>query len=344
MTAATPAILVVGPSWVGDMVMAQSLFMRLVEQVPRPYIHVLAPGWTRPLLERMPEVEGSLEMPVGHGRLGLLQRLRLGRRVAGLGFDQAIILPNSIKSALVPWWAGIPRRTGWRGEMRFGLLNDIRRLDADALPMTVQRFVALGLPPGADPEPVPIPIPSLQVRQEQVTQARQSLGLQEATDRPILALCPGAEYGPAKQWPAAYYGELARLRHAQGWDPWLFGSKKDRQVCAEINSHARGVCRDLTGRTGLGEAVDLMSQADAVVSNDSGLMHVAAALGRPLVAIYGSSDPSHTPPLGGHKHILYRGLECSPCFRRICPLGHTDCLHGIRVEQVSKALDGLTAA
>ncbi len=339
MSASACTILIVGPSWIGDMVMAQSLFIRLIEREPRPYIHVLAPGWTRPLLERMPEVAGSIEMPLGHGRLGLHLRHRISRHLAGLDFDQAIVLPNSLKSALAPWWAGIPRRTGWRGEMRYGLLNDIRRLDKRALTMTVQRFVALGLPPGADPKPVPTP--HLVVRAEQVKQAMQDHGLSKTAARPILALCPGAEYGPAKQWPAAFYGELAGLRHAQGWDICLFGSDKDRKVCAEINAIAKGVCQDLSGRTGLGEAVDLMSQADAVVSNDSGLMHVAAALERPLVALYGSSDPKHTPPLGKRNRILYRGLECSPCFKRTCPLGHTDCLKGVPVARVCEALDGL---
>ncbi len=341
MSVSDPAVLVVGPSWVGDMVMAHSLFQRLAERSPKPRIHVLAPGWTRPLLERMPEVAGSVEMPLGHGSLGLGQRRRLGHELRAQAFDQAIVLPNSLKSALVPWWAKIPQRSGWRGEYRYGLLNDLRPLDKQALPMTVQRFLALAEPPGNIPDS--IPEPRLHVDQAQADQAMQALGLEKQHGRPVLALCPGAEYGPAKQWPTEHFARLSKERHAAGWDVWLFGSAKDQPVCAAINTASGGACRDLAGRTSLGQAIDLLAQADAVVSNDSGLMHVAAAVQSPLVALYGSSDPSHTPPLGKRKRILYLNLDCSPCFKRDCPLGHTRCLQDIGVGQVQQAIDELRA-
>jgi heptosyltransferase-2 len=319
------------------MVMAQSLFMTLRRREPAPRIHVLAPGWTESLLARMPEVSEFIEMPLGHGRLGLLQRWRLGRRLALRGYHQAIVLPNAWKSALVPYWARILRRTGWLGEMRYGLLNDIRRLDTTALPMTVQRFVALGLSAETEGSPA-IPVPRLDIKVAAVQRALSQLGLNKRARRPLLALCPGAEYGPAKRWPAALFGQLARHMHDAGWDVWLFGSENDRKVCADVNGFSKGVCSDLSGRTSLGQAADLLSLADRTVSNDSGLMHVAAALGHPLVAIFGSSDPNHTPPLSDRSQVVTLNLPCSPCFRRECPLGHTDCLRRLPLERVLAAL------
>ncbi len=333
----TPSrILVVGPSWVGDMVMAQSLFKALAEKHPGVAIDVLAPGWSLPLLERMPEVSQAIDMPLGHGQFGLKQRWRLGKSLARRNYDQAILLPNSWKSALTPFAAGIPIRTGWVGEMRYGLLNDIRRLDKSRLTMTVQRFVALAEP--ADVKEVPsIQAPELTVRPEDVELALNALHLERDGSR-LLVLCPGAEYGAAKRWPESRYGELAAEMMDLGWSVWLFGSEKDRAVCRAINDYAGDRCVDLSGVTSLAQAVDLMSLADAVVSNDSGLMHVAAALDRPLVAVYGSSDPGFTPPLNRRHRVISMGLECSPCFKRECPEGHLDCLNGIGVEQVASAL------
>ncbi len=334
------ATLVVGPSWVGDMVMAQSLFKVLKRRHPQAAIDVLAPGWSLPLLERMPEVRAGIEMPLGHGQLGLTERWRLGRSLRGR-YDRAIVLPNSWKSAIVPFAAGIPCRTGWRGEMRHGLLNDLRLLDKSRLTMTVQRFVALGVESG-DTLPS-IPEPSLRVSPAEVQAALAAHGLEKRPGQPLLALCPGAEYGPAKRWPEEKFGELAQKFLDQGWKVWLFGSEKDRRVCDNIAARAAG-CRNLAGETSLAEAVDLLSLADAVVSNDSGLMHVAAALERPLAAIYGSSDPGFTPPLNERHVIVHHDLACSPCFERECPLGHLRCLKEITVSEVMGALQGMMSS
>ncbi|WP_456404086.1 lipopolysaccharide heptosyltransferase II [Thiolapillus sp.] len=331
------AILVVGPSWVGDMVMAQSLFRVLKSQHPEVAIDVLAPGWSLPLLARMPEVREGLEMPLGHGELALRRRWRLGRSLQGR-YRQAILLPNSWKSAIIPWAARIPRRTGWLGEMRFGLLNDIRKLDKSFLSMTVQRFVALAHAPDVA-RPPSIPPPHLEVRAADVASALEAMQLQKPAAQRVLALCPGAEYGDAKRWPEENYGDLARRYVESGWQVWLFGSDKDRPVCDNIAARAGAGCENLAGRTSLAQAVDLLSLADAVVSNDSGLMHVAAALERPLVAIYGSSDPGFTPPLNARHEILSLGLDCSPCFKRECPLGHLRCLRDLSIEQVQTALE-----
>jgi heptosyltransferase-2 len=318
------------------MVLAQSLFKILARRHLDAVIDVLAPAWSLPLLARMPEVHEALAMPLGHGQLGLQARFRLGRQLLDRRYDQAILLPNSWKSALTPFWAKIPHRTGYLGEVRWGLLNDVRRLDKARLPMTVQRFVALGLEAGL-PLPTPLPTPSLLVDPAAVTAALERLGL-TAPPGPLLGLCPGAEYGPAKRWPPEHFAAIARDRLAAGWTVWLFGSAKDIPVGQAISTQLDGRGVDLSGRTSLAEAVDLLSLTTAVVSNDSGLMHVAAALGRPLVALYGSSDPGFTPPLSPQAQILSLPLECRPCFQRECPLGHLRCLRDLGPEQVLAAL------
>jgi heptosyltransferase-2 len=328
---APSSVLVVGPSWVGDMVMAQSLFMSLQAADPALAIDVLAPGWSLPILARMPEVRAGIAMPLGHGQFGLAARWRLGRQLALAAYDRAIVLPGSFKSALVPFFAGIPRRSGFRGEMRWGLLNDLRRLDKTALPMTVQRFVALGLPAGASAPPL-TPRPRLVADPANFARLVTLLGLHPG--RPAVAFMPGAEYGPAKQWPLPYYAELARRLVAEGYQLWVLGSNKDSAAADEICRGAGADAFNLCGRTQLADAVDLLDAAVAAVTNDSGLMHVAAALDTPMVAIYGSSTPTHTPPLSEQARVLYRGIECSPCFARTCPLGHTRCLTEIRPDEV----------
>ncbi|MEJ2655161.1 MAG: lipopolysaccharide heptosyltransferase II [Acidihalobacter sp.] len=337
MSPAGDRCLIVGPSWVGDMIMAQSLFIRLGERGLE--IDVLAPAWTEPLLARMPEVRDAVNMPVGHGELGLGRRLRVARDLRSRGYGCAIVLPNSLKSALIPWLAGIPRRTGFRGEYRYGLLNDLRRLYKRQLPRTVQRFVALGLPRGKSPELEDCPRPRLRVESSAGRAARERLGL--SIDRPVLALCPGAEFGPSKRWPPAHFAAVARRYRTLGWQTWVFGSQRDFEAAEAVCQDAGPDCFNLAGQTSLGEVIDLMAQASAVVSNDSGLMHMAAALDRPLVAVYGSSDPGFTPPLSPYARIERLDLACSPCFQRECPLKHLDCLHGLHPDRVIRALDGL---
>lgn len=344
MSAPTPRrILVIGPSWVGDMVMAQTLFSALRQQHPQCIIDVLAPDWSRPILDRMPEVNQALSLPFAHGELRIGERRGLGRQLRDQ-YDQSIVLPNSLKSALLPWWARVPVRTGWRGEMRYGLLNDLRVLDKAALPLMVQRFVALALPEDA---PVPslddITPPHLQINDDQVSAALADKGLDR--QRPVTALCPGAEFGPAKRWPEQHYAEVARARIAAGGQVWIFGSGNDvpvaEAICAALSPQDQAYVHVLAGKTSLAQAVDLMSCADAVVTNDSGLMHIAAALGRPLVAVYGSTSPGFTPPLGKHVEVVRLGLSCSPCFERECPLGHLDCLNKLAPSRVLDALAAL---
>jgi len=318
------------------MVMAQSLFMTLKASDPECQIDVLAPEWSFPLLDRMPEVSKGISMPLMHGQFGFSKRVQLGKQLSSVKYDQAILLPNSWKSALIPFFANIPLRTGYIGEARWGLLNDARKLDKKKLSMTVQRFVGLGLVKSKDKFPdYPIPVLSIKKKDQQAVSEKFQL---EPSNK-ILALCPGAEYGPAKQWPAEHYAELAKQKIAQGWTVFIFGSAKDKSVSEQINQLSKNSCHDFSGKTSLAEAVDLMSLSQVVVSNDSGLMHVAAALNKKTIAIYGSSDPGFTPPLNSSAKVIYLNLECSPCFKRECPLGHTQCLTNISPEQVLFEID-----
>lgn len=333
--------LVVGPSWVGDMVMAHSLFMALRTRFPALQIDVLAPAWSQPLLAAMPEVKQALTMPLQHGELGLGKRYRLGKALRDKAYDWAIVLPSSLKAALVPFWANIPVRTGYRGEWRYGWLNDMRPLDKSVLTMTVQRFVALGLPADAALPPDITP-PRLQVSAAHTAAVKQRFLTFPAPPREgsLLALCPGAEYGSAKRWLPEYFAEVARYQMTQGGTVLLLGSNKDAAITATIAAAVNAPhCLDLAGKTSLAEAIALLALADTVVSNDSGLMHIAAAVGTPVIALYGSSDPSYTPPLSDTAHIVYLGLECSPCFKRECPLGHLDCLRQISPQQVIHHLE-----
>ena len=331
-------ILIIGPAWVGDMVMAQVLFTFLKQQYPSAIIDVLAPDWSRALLERMPEVRRAIAMPLGHRQLGLKQRWQLGKSLRAERYDQAIVLPNSWKSALIPFAARIAQRTGWCGEMRYGLLNDKRYLDKMALPLMVQRFLALGLPKHAA-LPSDFTEPTLKITSYSISQALAKFNL--SVEKPILALCPGAEFGPAKRWPAKHFAAIAEEKIKSNWQVWLFGSVKDQLVAQEIQQLTQHACVDLTGKTNLAEAIDLLSVVSLVLTNDSGLMHVAAALQRAIVVLYGSSSPKFTPPLAEKVKILSLNLVCSPCFQRECPLQHLKCLQDLSPNLVLEAMNKL---
>jgi heptosyltransferase-2 len=332
-------VLVVGPSWVGDMVMAQALYKLLRQQNSVVEIHVVAPPWSLPVLARMPEVARGIELDVKHGELALGRRRALGRQLRAERYTRAIVLPRSAKAALVPWFARVPRRTGFRGEWRYGLLNDVRALDA-RFDQTVKRFVALGQPADARPsQPLP---PSLQPRltSDAHNLARLRTAHQLAAGVPLVALMPGAEYGPAKRWPAAHYGALAAELAAAGANVVVLGSAKERAIGDEVAALAANPrVRNLCGATSLADVVDLLAAAEVAVSNDSGLLHVAAAAAAPVVAIYGSSSPSFTPPLTDAAAIVYLALECSPCFARDCPLNHLRCLNDLAPATVLRAVE-----
>jgi heptosyltransferase-2 len=329
-------ILVIGPAWVGDMMMAQTLFKLLKSIDPQTEIDVLAPAWSLPLLARMPEVSAALVMPLGHGQLNLRERYRIGKGLRIKSYTQAIVLPNSFKSALIPWFAKIPKRTGWLRELRSLIMNDTRRLDKKRYPLMIEQFMALGLlPDGVLPAEYPLPLLEISpAAQERTLEKYQLLSPQ----RPILAICPGAEFGPAKRWPEKYYADVANQKLNEGWDVWIFGSQKDVPVADTIMSLTKNRCVSFAGKTKLEEAVDLIALATAVVSNDSGLMHIAAALNKPLVAVYGPTSAGFTPPLNKDARVLSLQLDCQPCFQRECPLKHHRCMKELLPQQVIQAL------
>jgi len=328
-------ILIIGPSWVGDAMLMQPMLLRLKQRHPGCRIDVLAPPWTAALLGAMPEVDETITNPFSHGALALGARFRLGKKLRGAQYDQAIVLPNSLKSALVPFFAHIPLRTGFVGEARYGLLNDARKLVKKHLPLMMERFAQLAENPG-DTIPRPLVNPRLEVSAARRDAVLHKLGL--VTDQPVAVFCPGAEYGPAKRWPQTYFAEIAQRLRNHGYAVWLVGSAKDKEIADKIIALGNAGCRNLCGITDLGDAIALLSRAQLVVSNDSGLMHLAAALDRPMLALFGSSSPQFTPPLSAHAEIIKLDLKCSPCFKRECPLGHFNCMKQLTPDLVWKDL------
>jgi heptosyltransferase-2 len=300
--------------------MAQPLLARLRAKHPQARLEALGPPWVAPVLRRMPEVDEVIEADFRHGALQLGARWRLARALRTRGYDLALVLPNSWKSALVPFFAGIPVRAGYTGEARHVLLN--RRYRASGAPMA-EHYAALA-DAAAAAVPGPLPATALRADPAHAAAAAARFGIRGE----YCVLCPGAEYGPAKRWP--YFAELAPRLPVPAV---LLGSAKDAEACAGIPG------LNLAGRTTLDEAMDLIAGARFVVANDSGLMHIAAALGRPLVALFGSSSPEHTPPRSESARVLWLRLECSPCFARVCPLGHLRCLREITVEHVLATLN-----
>jgi len=311
------------------------LFITLKKLYPNCVIDVVSPEWSLPLLERMPEVRSGISLPVLHGQFSLMIRVKKGLSLRKNKYTHAIVIPRSWKSALVPYFAGIPVRTGFRGEMRFGLLNDIRKLDKQLLTQTVQRYVAHAYDGeiGGTPD---IPPPVLSVDELNRNKVLADFGLDR--EKRIVGMMPGAEYGEAKQWPIENYAELAASLVKDGYQVWVLGSSKDEVAGQKIIEGIKGSAVSLCGKTKLADVIDLLSCMEQVVTNDSGLMHVAAAMGVRVNAIYGSSTPAYTPPLTKNNKIFYKDRDCSPCFSRTCKYGHYKCLTDISVDEVLGAI------
>lgn len=337
-TDTTSPILLVGPSWVGDMVMAASLVAAMRQRFPNRPVDVLAPPAALPIATLIEGVRHAIPLGFGHGQFGLSGRWKIGRSLKSAGYGSAIVLPRAFKAAIPPFAARIRERIGYAAEGRSILLTDARS-DADRkTARTIDRFVALAGPAGQPPAS-----PRPRLRQPELDFAALDARFGLSSDRPILGLCPGAEYGPAKQWPAAKFAALARLAVEAGYTVRLFGGPKDKTISAEIASLAGVPVEDISGRTSLVEAAALLGRCDAVVSNDSGLMHVAGALDRPLVVVYGSSSEKMTPPTAPNAEIVSIELSCRPCFKRECPLGTLACLEGIDAQRVFAAVERVIA-
>ena len=308
--------------------MAQALFKLLKDREPDTALDVLAPAWSLPIVARMPEVRRGIASQTRHGEVGLSKRWRIARSLKEEAYGRAIVLPRSFKSALIPWLARIPRRTGFRGESRFGLINDVRAFDRTVLDQTVKRFIALGLDSGQPLLAFANPVLTIDSERQQ----RLIGELRLDVTRPVIAMMPGAEYGPAKCWPLDYFAALSRELCDAGYTIWIMGSEKDHPSGHYVAEHSPAV--NLCGKTSLADVIDLLGLAEQAISNDSGLMHIAAAVGTHVHGVYGSSSPEFTPPLTDHRDIHYLGLHCSPCFERECPLGHLNCLRDLRPETI----------
>ncbi len=318
------------------MVMAQSLFMALKQQAPERGLDVLGPPWAPALLARMPEVDRAIATDIAHGELALGKRWRLGISLREAGYDQAIVMSRNLKSALIRWFAGVPRRTGYRGEPRYGVINDVRELDTTELDQKAQHYVALGLPADSDNRVAAnIKHPKLTIDplNRDALIARHKLSLA----RPVAAFAPGAAHGPAKRWPASHYALLARELAAHGYDCWIFGGDVDAATGREIAAAAPDHCVDFCGKTRLVDVIDLMSLARTAVGNDTGLTHMASAVVPQVVALYGSTHPAYAPPLCAHPTSLWLGMACAPCKQKECPLGHSFCMRDIPVADVLRA-------
>ncbi|TBR43205.1 lipopolysaccharide heptosyltransferase II [Marinomonas agarivorans] len=318
--------LIIGPSWVGDMVMANSLFKQICQNDKEAIIDVIGPAWSAAILDRMPEVRNSITLDTKHGEWGIATRRQLGKSLQAEQYDKSIILPRSWKSALVPFFAKIKHRIGFHGEQRYFLLNERRKLDKKILNQTVKRFTSLGLSfdQAYPPTTENMPFPQLTIDKENLVTLYEKFSLDE--NKPAVCLMPGAEYGPSKQWPLQYFREVAQHFIDKNYQVWVLGGPKDKQDGDKIvNGLNNDIAINLCGKTALVDTVDLLSAAELAISNDSGLMHVAAAVNTHVHALYGSTSEKFTPPLTEKKTIHNLHLDCSPCFKRTCPLGHTDC-------------------
>jgi heptosyltransferase-2 len=328
--------LVISPNWIGDAVMAQPLLQQLKRQHPDREIDVLAPPSVAPVWRAMAEVSSVLETPFRHRALQLKERWAYARQLRQRGYAAAYVLPNTLKYALIPWLAGIPTRVGYKGEMRYGVLNVMHHDDQPPRPM-VAFYAALAQDPSLPLTPVPRP--RMQVAGDKIAAVCARTGI--APDRPLVVFAPGAEFGAAKRWPAEHFAQLANAIFAA--DPRmqvaLLGSPKDREACDEVMAGSGGASMfNLAGDTKLDEAIALIARADGVVANDSGLLHIASALNRPVVALYGPTDPDHAPPFSDMARSISLRLECSPCKQRECPLGHHNCMNHMTSELVWKEL------
>jgi heptosyltransferase-2 len=323
--------LVIAPQWIGDAVMSEPLLRRLAGRGEQ--LSVAALPWVAPVFRAMPSVAEVIELPFAHGRLDWAGRRALARTLRGR-FDSAYVLPNSIKSALIPFLARIARRVGYAGEGRFGLLNERLPNPGGRPPMVAFYSALAGV--SNDTER-----PSLHFDEAALQAALVRAGVPRGG---YFAFAPGAEYGPAKCWPATHYAQLARALHAtHGLPVLLLGSAKEAELCEAIAAMSDGACRVLAGSTSLQDAMALIAAARGVVSNDSGLMHVAAAFGVPQVAVFGSTSPEHTPPLNPKAKVLWLKqelkLDCMPCFERTCRFGHYRCLVEVVPTRVEAALN-----
>ena len=330
-------ILIVGPSWIGDAVMAQSLY-KIISRDSDNKIEVLSPEWSKGILSRMKEVQNCIASPFLHGQLALKRRRALGISLQKSNYDQAIILTNSLKSSLIPYFAKIPKRTSWLGEYRYGLVNDIRKIVNKDSSLMIEQFSLLG-PSKELIKKEDIPQPRLNVDCFNLEKLQVTFNIDKK--KSSIGLCPGAEFGPAKRWPAKHYSKIAKEYLNKGWNVFILGSQNDSQVAIEIKESLTFVegLYDLTGKTSLIDAIDILSSCSVVLTNDSGLMHITAALDVPLLALYGPSSPEFTPPLSNKAKVINKTSGYSKIRTGDINGGYHASLFNLEPREVSQELD-----
>ena len=340
-------ILIIAPNWIGDAVMSQPLLAELKAQYPDSNIDILASTWVAPVYRACNEVSEVIEAKFEHKQLQWALRKQLAKDLQAKNYQACFILPNSFKSALIPWLANIPFRVGYRGELRYGLINvSLENPSKVNRPPMVEHYLALSqLLQDGDENSLDKLTPTLNVSTQAKQSVEQRLASTNINANSLFVFCSGAEYGPTKRWPTAHFAKLVQnlLAEQASAQIILLGGKGDHALAQEIQTQANTPVNlhNWCGSTSLDEAIALIGMAKTVVSNDSGLMHIAAALKTPQVAIFGSSDPAHTPPLSNKAKVIWLNLPCSPCHKKICPLGHLQCLNDILPQQVLATLNTL---
>lgn len=329
-------ILIIPYMWIGDFVRGHSLVRVLNRRWPNRPVDLLTTTLCAPLIDYMPGVRASIVFDLPRSRLALAKQRALAAQLRAGNYGTAIVLPRTWKSAIAPTLAGIPERVGFVGEVRFGLINQWR-WGEKALPRMIDKIAGLALPDGAA-LPAEWPVPQLKVPAEEVIRFRQSRGLGHGA---AVALAPGS-VGPAKRW--TYYAQAAQLLAGRGLDVWVIGGPGERALAAEIVATGGERVRDLTG-TDLRDAILALAAASVAISNDSGLMHVAAAIGTPTMGIFGPTSPYHWAPLNPLAATVQTKtvVPCQPCHRPICRMNDHRCMRDISpsdvVEIAQRVLD-----
>src|SRR5574344_1685700 len=336
--------LIIAPSWLGDLIMAQSLFKSLKKQEPDCIIDIYAPKYTMPIIDRMPEIDNKIINPFDHGTFNLKLRYQEGKKLRENNYKKVFVLPNSLKSALIALFAKIPTRIGFKGESRYFLLNEMRTNKED-FPLMVQRYVALSFDKKTVKTAKDLPefqYPKLYIRTLDLQLAAK---LNLDFSKKALVLGCGANYGPSKLWPVEYFAQVSNWWIQNGGMVIGIGSKKDiptvEQIYNLIDEDKKKDFIDIAGKTNLTEALDIVGASTAAVCNDSGLMHTVAAADIPQVCIFGSTSTNFTPPLSDKAVCLESQEPCHPCFKRTCQYGSYACLKGIQPSEVIEKLQEL---
>ncbi len=322
--------------------MSLPLISLIGNKLPECQIDVLCSPWVGPIYRACPAVRTVIERHFQHGALQWSLRRSTAQELKNRGYDMAFVLPNSLKSALIPWLAGIPKRIGYQGEFRFGLINaSLPNPSRQARTPMMEHYARLIQGAfGRATDLQNLPQPHLTMDATLLEWASHKIDTIGGT--PYYVFAPGAEYGPAKRWPTTQFAQLANqiLQNDPGAKIVVLGSQSDQTLGQEIlqSTNQSDRIHNWCGTIPLNQSMALIAQCKSLISNDSGLMHIGAALSIPQIAIFGSSNPKHTPPLSKQAKVIWLGLECSPCYQRTCPLGHLNCLNQIDSNRIYSML------